>query len=196
MKKLTCALLAGGKNSRMRGKNKAFLKIDNKSFFELAINVLDKIFDEILIITNSPEEFSFIKNKCEIVEDIYKNIGPLGGIYAALSHTSNDAVFFVPCDMPYLNSDFIKEQIQFFESKDCNALIPRNGNNIEPLHSVIKKSVLEKLHNFIIVNKNNKVRDFINEIDTCYFDWDDNVFDRKIFTNVNTIQEFEVLKSK
>ena len=53
---IACAILAGGKNSRM-GRNKAFIEIDNLPIIEKILNVLKKEFSEIILVTNSPSDF-------------------------------------------------------------------------------------------------------------------------------------------
>ena len=109
-----CTILAGGKNSRMGGENKAFLTINGITVLDRMVNKLEGIFNEIIIVTNSPSEFEYLNRRCIITTDLIKNIGPLGGIYTALSITSKESVFFFPCDMPYLNIELIKKQISFF----------------------------------------------------------------------------------
>ena len=77
-------ILAGGKNSRFGGKNKAFIQIENKTIIQRIIDNVGYIFSEIIIVTNSPEDFSGYKQN-RIITDIYKNKGPLAGLHAALT---------------------------------------------------------------------------------------------------------------
>ena len=62
------------------------------------------IFKEVILVTNSPEDYVLFENECRIIPDIIKDKGPLGGIHSALSNTAKKAVFFVACDMPYLHN--------------------------------------------------------------------------------------------
>ncbi|MFH1317730.1 MAG: molybdenum cofactor guanylyltransferase, partial [Candidatus Omnitrophota bacterium] len=100
---ISCAILAGGKNRRM-GKNKAFIEVDGISLLKKNIVLLQQIFTEITIVTNSPKEYISFKNDASIITDKIKDIGPLGGIFSALSTTSKESVFFVACDMPFLHN--------------------------------------------------------------------------------------------
>ena len=56
---MTGVILAGGKNSRI-GLNKAFLEIGGKKIIDRTIEIYKKIFDEILIITNTPEDYQYL----------------------------------------------------------------------------------------------------------------------------------------
>jgi len=52
------AVLAGGNASRFDGVNKAFVKLDGIPLIKHILNTMRQLFDEILIVTNSPEEFT------------------------------------------------------------------------------------------------------------------------------------------
>ena len=98
-------ILAGGKNSRM-GTNKAFLEIDGNRLIDKIMDIYRRLFNEIIIVTNDP--VSYIEfSDASIVTDIYKNKGPLGGIFTGLFYAKNPGIFVSACDLPYLNPDFI-----------------------------------------------------------------------------------------
>ena len=140
---LSCAILAGGKAKRFNGENKALLKIGAQTNFEKLLFVTDSIFKETIVVANTPDHYPC--RDIKVVKDIFKNIGPIGGIHAALKVASGNAVFFFPCDMPFLNRNLILEQIKRFNNSDCNILIPRIGEFIEPLHAIYSKSLVKKL---------------------------------------------------
>jgi len=196
MNSIACSILAGGKCSRMGGENKAFLRIDNNNILELAINVLDQIFDEIIIVTNSPDEFSSFKDKCEIITDVLKDKGPLGGIYSALLYTKQEALFVVPCDMPYLNTKLIQKEISTFSKSNCDALVPRVGKYMEPIHSIFSKRIVNELYSFLNSDQKYYIRKFLNNIDVQYFNLEDSHFHNQVFTNINTPEELERISEK
>lgn len=81
MNKCSGIILAGGKSSRM-GRDKAMVKVDGLEMVLAVINQLDLESDELLLCTNHDAHRQFNK---KIVEDKYKNCGPLAGIHAGLS---------------------------------------------------------------------------------------------------------------
>ena len=101
------AILAGGKNSRMGGRDKSFIEIGGTSIIERTIRLFEGIFEEIILVTNSPYAYKDYAGRIIMIEDEIKDAGPLGGIHAALSKTSGKGVFFVACDMPFLHNDII-----------------------------------------------------------------------------------------
>ena len=100
IKDVTGVILAGGKSLRY-GRNKALVKIDGIPLIERVINVMGSLFRHLILITNTPHEYSYLK--LPMHEDLIKGLGPLGGIFTALMTIRNEAGFFVACDMPHLN---------------------------------------------------------------------------------------------
>ena len=192
---LSCAILAGGKSSRLSGQNKAFLKINGKTIIENTLEKIDTLFSEIIIITNSPKDYKKYANRCRIYVDKVKNIGPLGGIHTALHHITNQAVFIISCDLPFLDIELIKRQIQNYENNKCCMLVPRINSNIEPLHTIYKKSILKKLSSYIETTDDYSIRNFFPLINVRYFDLVNNAKNQKAFTNINTIEDLRKINA-
>lgn len=183
---LATAVLAGGRNSRMSGFNKAFMCVNGTTVIERTIKILEKIFAEIILVTNSAQDFKIYDQKAIIAADIIKDIGPLGGIHSALSVTSKAAVFFVACDMPFLHNELIRRQLEYFKTKDCDALVPRIKDSLEPLHAIYKKNLADDIRQFVKENSNYSIRSFLKTINVCYWYLEDISFHRDIFKNLNT----------
>ena len=193
---LSCVILAGGKNSRFNGQNKAFLKINGKAIIDIIIEKLDTLFKEIIIITNTPDDYNIYLKRIKIFTDLIKNTGPIGGIYTGLSQISNPAAFIVSCDMPFLNIDLIKQQISEFEENKYDIFIPRVNNSIEPLHAIYKRSILNKLDTHLQTCKGYSIRDFFPLINLGFFDLENNSINQKAFTNINTADDLKKLSEK
>lgn len=70
--------LTGGKNSRI-GMKKAFIEIDGKTIIDNILSIFKDIFSEILIVTNTPEDFYY--TKVNAVRDILPEYGSLGVLH-------------------------------------------------------------------------------------------------------------------
>lgn len=183
-KMISGVILAGGANRRFGGVTKASLKIDGEKIISRIINTISGLFGEIIIVTNTPEEFRVFID-CRIIGDQYKNAGPLGGIHAALRDTNADAIFVFAGDMPFLDRKIIEEQIEEFNIRQSDILIPKVGELIEPLHSIYKKTILEDLERFLSEGRERAVRDFILGMNTDYFIVKETEASLKAFTNIN-----------
>ncbi|NOR46061.1 MAG: NTP transferase domain-containing protein [Candidatus Delongbacteria bacterium] len=185
---ISCAILAGGKSKRMNGVNKALIEIGSANNLEKIINISNKLFAETLLITNDNLPYKKYDN-IKLFSDIYKDIGPLGGIHSALKNSSYKSVFFFSNDMPFVNIDIVQEEIRIFEKFKCDIIIPRINKFIEPLHAIYSVSILETLEEHIKTADNYWIRSIFDKVNVNYWDLEDNKVNRKAFTNINTQQD-------
>jgi molybdopterin-guanine dinucleotide biosynthesis protein A len=182
---ISCAVLAGGKATRLNGENKAFLKVGGKTNIEKFLSVTAGIFGETIVVAREPEHYCNFEN-VKVVTDIFKNIGPLGGIHAALKNASYDAVFCFSCDMPFLDREIILDEIAEFQRSECGILVPKIGDFIEPLHSVYSRTLSDTIEQHISGGKDYSIRSIFPVTVVKYWDIADNYRNRKAFTNINT----------
>jgi molybdenum cofactor guanylyltransferase len=186
-------ILAGGSNRRFNGQTKANLVIDGETIIAGVIRKIAGFFDEIIIITNNPEEFIQYKS-VKLAGDIFINAGPLGGIHSGIKTSSKDGVFVFAGDMPLLNTQIISRQIKFWESNPCSILVPRFGENIEPLHSIYSRSVIDPLEKYLSGSDDHAVREFFRLTNTNFFDLEDSEDVRNAFANINYPSDLEAVK--
>lgn len=141
-------ILAGGESSRM-GRNKALLEVNGERMIETAYRRMAELFDEVLLVTNTPESYDFIP--CRKIADIHPGMGPLGGIHAALSSTIAERAFVIACDMPGLNPKLIRELCSIEGGGDV--VIPETPGGLEPLHAVYSKSCLPKMEQMLFAGE-------------------------------------------
>ncbi len=192
---ITSVILAGGKNSRYQGKNKAFLELEGESFYRRTKRELEKVFEEVILITNTPEIFH--DTDCVKFGDIIPNIGPLGGIHAALAHAQHqEAVFVAAVDMPFINETIIRKIMASYFTQQPDILIPRIHKLIEPLLAIYKTDIYVKMDTFLKKTHTYAIRDFFKEVDVKYIDFDDDTAITKGFVNINTPKEFEMIQNQ
>lgn len=131
-------ILAGGKSRRM-GSNKALLPLGEKKIIEGIAGRLGGIFSSIpLLITNTPEEYEFLD--LPMTGDIFPDVGPLGGIHAALQHVSLSYIFVYACDMPFVEPELVTRMAAARE--DFDVVVPYRGALPEPLHAIYSRSCM------------------------------------------------------
>lgn len=187
------AILSGGSNKRFNGIIKAKIEIDGKSIISRIIETIGDIFDELIIVTNTPNEFLEYKNY-KIVGDKFLNKGPLGGIHAALKESEAEAVFVIAGDMPLINKEIIASQIVFYNSNKCDVLIPQIDNYIEPLHGIYKKTLFRFLEDYFEENNDYAVQDFIRKTDVRYFQVERSEKSGSAFTNINSPSDISMIR--
>ena len=186
----TAAILAGGKNTRFSGKTKAKIVIDGRSLIEITIEVLEKVFNDIVIITNNENELSDYRH-IRMFGDIYHNIGPLGGLHSALINTDRRAVFLVASDMPEINVDIIRYITDSYEILECEVLVPDYKGYIEPLHAIYDRNILDRLENFIKTTNDYSIREFLKLVDDKYQVIESTRGGRNPFININSPEDLQ-----
>lgn len=185
---LSCIILAGGKNARM-GREKASLRIGERTIIEEQRDTLAKIFEEIIIVTNALDNFGNIKAK--VVNDIVPDSGPLGGLYSGLAVSSNIQSFLIGCDMPFVNLNLIEYMIQQIEENDI--VIPTSSGGVETLFAIYSINCLETIRRQIEL-RSLKLLDILDFHKVRYISQEEvDRFDPNevAFFNVNSPKEYE-----
>jgi molybdenum cofactor guanylyltransferase len=190
--KISGVILAGGSSKRFGGITKANVLIGGKTIISRMISTLRDLFDEIIIVTNNPEEFREFA-QYNIVKDQYLKAGPLGGIHAALKASSEDSIFVFAGDMPFLDGEIIAGQINEYNKLQYDILIPEIERFIEPLHAIYRKSVLNDLEKFLYEKKSRAVRDFLIEVNTGYMQVQKTKRTELAFANINSPSDLALL---
>lgn len=185
---ITAVILAGGKSSRF-GSNKALAKFNGTRLIERVTGILGTIFTKLIIITNSPLEYSYLK--IPLYQDLIKGLGPIGGIYTGLDSIDNDWAFFCACDMPFINENLIRYIAEVKNGYD--AVVPKVDWKMEPLHALYSKRCLPFIKKLIHEEEYQTVKSFKN-INVNFVEEDEiKRFDPllKAFLNVNKQDELE-----
>ena len=186
----SAVILCGGKSSRM-GFDKQLLTIDKTRLIEKVIARLRKEFEEIIIVTNKPEYYEPFQVK--LVSDKYLGMGPLAGIHAALIEAQSEFVYFIACDMPNINLEYIKHMKSRLVNSDAQACVTRIGQWIEPLNSFFSKKALGQIEEDLL-SKKGSVYYLLKKIKCLYIDEKDareHSPDWSMFLNLNTREELD-----
>lgn len=182
---MSAAILAGGKSSRF-GSDKSAIRLHGKSVMEKNVGMLEEMFGEVVIISNSGKHSEF---GVPVYTDKITGMGPLSGIHSALSHCSNERCFIVACDMPFVSKELVSHIVSKSAGKD--ATVPVVAGGIEPLLGVYSKKCLKAIEVLIGIGCL-KTTDLLDCVDTFFVD-DVREIDPSLnsFFNVNYQQDFE-----
>lgn len=184
---ITGVILAGGLSKRY-GQNKAFLEVGGIRLIDRITKEMQNIFKRVILVANEKKCFEYLG--IPIIEDLIKGLGPIGGIYTGLMSISDQAGFFVACDMPFINRQLVNYMVDI---KDNHAaVVPSIANEVEPLHAIYSQSCLKPIRN-LIDSKRYQVRLFYDQISVRYVKEDEIMkfaSPSKAFLNINTPDEF------
>lgn len=189
MKKFgTAVILAGGKSTRM-GFDKQLLKINERRLIDNLRRKLSKEFHEIIVVTNKSEYYLGCNHK--ITKDIIMGKGPLSGIHVGLVEATSQYVYFVACDMPNINMEYIRYMKEEIRELDVKACVTRFGEWIEPFNAFYSKEMIEDIENHLLLKKRS-VNSLLEKLPIYYIEeekarefspnWD-------MFLNLNTKED-------
>lgn len=134
MNDVTAFVLAGGKSSRM-GSDKASLPWQGGTLLSHALNLVAAVTDQVRIVGDAGKFAGF----GTVIEDVYRECGPLGGIHAALSHTTTRWNLVLAVDLPFLEPRFLEYLIQRAQEAESEVTVPRAAGGFQPLCAVYRR---------------------------------------------------------
>jgi molybdopterin-guanine dinucleotide biosynthesis protein A len=180
-------ILAGGQSRRM-GSDKANLKIGGSTFLDRILSDLQG-FGEVMvsIADNDDRELTSFRT----VADLYKNCGPMSGLYSALIACESDALLVVTCDLPLFRRD-LGEYLVYQLDGHSDAVVPVTAGRIHPLCAVYRRSCAAVFEEHL-EKKDLKMRNALDNLRTKYLEISDGEFAEMLNHNINTRADYESL---
>ena len=187
-------ILTGGKSERM-GHDKALLRLPSgATLLEHALAVASSVASEVGIV--GPRlRYETYAWAGEIVEDIFPDRGPLGGIHAALSASRTDWNVFLAVDLPQVSSDLLLWMLKMARADNKEVTVASVAGGMHPLCGVYRKSFKARAEQGLKEGRNKVAANFepeslrvLTEAEVCTAG-----FSPEMFINVNTPEEFHRL---
>ena len=183
--KIGAIILAGGKSSRM-GTDKGLLSLNGKSMVAHVIDTLKQITDDIIIISNNA---AYKVYRIPVYEDLIKDAGPLAGIYTGLIYSKHDKNIVVSCDTPFVSVELLNFLIE--KSKNYDVTIATHDNKIHPIIGIYDKKCVPTFKNELEQDQR-KIGIALEKVNLHIIATKQ--FDKKVFTNVNTLIELKEIQ--
>ena len=211
-KEVTAAVLAGGGSTRM-GRNKALLKLGNSTMIERVVNPLQGIFNEILVVTNEPEQYDMLKGVRFVGDCIDAGEkSSLIGLYSGLKRSETSHIFAIACDMPFVSTGLIKYMVNLLKDEDVivpfvntasnecmmsllkneNLVVPSSKKHYQPLHAIYGKDCIPEFEMLLEKGKYKITSAFENVKTKKITEKEVKRFDPYMlcFKNINTYEEY------
>lgn len=191
--RINAIILAGGKNSRMAGEDKAFLEIEGQPIIERLIGKFKLLVNKIIVVTNSPERYSGFD--CLLVKDDLPGLGPLMGIYSGLKFSSEVYNFICACDMPFVNPGLVRYMMEQRENYDV--VVTDVEGKLHPLLGIYSKNCIPVIEELLKQNILN-VRSLFPKVKSHFIKKEElEKFDPGLLSlaNINTKEEMDKISS-
>lgn len=175
------------------GQDKALLRLGSGStLLEHAVGVASAVAGEVGMV-GPRERYGSHAWAGEIVEDIFPDRGPLGGIHAALSSTRTDWNILLAVDLPGVTADLLRWMLDQARQTGRQVTVPSVEGGLHPLCGVYRREFKNRAEVALQAGR--------NKVDGC-FDPDSlrvlseeelraAGFSPELFVNVNTPEEFQ-----
>jgi molybdopterin-guanine dinucleotide biosynthesis protein A len=179
-------ILTGGKNRRMGGEKKLFLRYRERAFYEHLLDALGT-FQSIYLSVDEEEPYAQVQ--LPMVRDLFPGAGPLGGIASGLKLCQEDGLFVVACDMPLLSRSVVE---QIADAWDGGITLASVDGRVQPLLGVYAKSTLELMEKRLAKGER-KMYDFLREAGCSQVEFPAGCMAAE---NINTPQDYRKLSEK
>ena len=142
------AVLAGGKSQRF-GEDKSQVKLGDKLLIDYILSEIIEEFKEILVVSNSSIDFRK-SEKISVIEDIKKNLGPLGGVLTVMKWVKNNNKDFkwistFPADTPFFKRPILKKFLQDIQLEESKLFFIKSNNTRHNIFGLWSIDLMDKL---------------------------------------------------
>ena len=192
---ILAVVLAGGKSKRF-GRDKSQVKLGNKILIDYILDEITDIYNDILIVANKPIKF-LNSNKISLIEDIKKDLGPLGGVFSAMKWARDNRknykwISTFPIDTPFFKKEHLSKFYEKIDLEKSNLFFIKSKNTRHNIFGLWSLDLYEKLK-MSLKKGDRKVEFWANEIGvkTIDFEFENN---KDPFFNINTEEDLEAAK--
>jgi molybdopterin-guanine dinucleotide biosynthesis protein A len=176
-------VLAGGKSTRM-GRDKAFIRFEGSTLLARALKTASAVSASVFIVGEARKFSRF----APVVEDEYRDQGPLGGIHAALRHSVSELNIMLAVDLPFVSGEFLRFLLGRAEICDQWVTVPEADGQLQPLCAVYRRNFAELAEKALRDGQNKIGRLFTPQVArvTTEDEWRGHGFARNTFHNLNS----------
>ena len=189
--KIIGAIIAGGRSSRMGGREKAFLELASKPVILHVIEQFEPQVDQLVINANG-DAARFSEFGLDVVPDVLTSLTtPLAGLHAALVFTKKveaKMLVTVPSDTPFLPFNLVAKLLE--KALVRGAAIAASGDHEHYIIGAWKTDLLDDLDRAITSDNLFRVKDWAQRAAAQSVIWPVEPYDP--FFNVNAPEDLRI----
>ncbi len=197
---VTAFVLAGGKSTRM-GSDKAFLEFEGRTLLNRALDLAQSVAAHVCIVGSAEKLGGNVEGDSaraeQIVEDVFPDCGPLGGIHAALRSSQTDLNLILAVDLPFIPAAFLQYLIgEARKAPQAMAVFAQAGGQKQPLCALYRRGFADAAEKALRAGRN-RIDLLFATIPVRMIDEEQlraAGFSAAIFRNLNTPADLETAK--
>lgn len=183
-------VLAGGRATRMAGKDKGLQHLNGKPLWQ---HVADTLADQVSAMAISANRHIDIYQRSgyPVYQDTLGDYaGPLAGMLSVMQQSEAEWFVFCPCDTPFIPSCLVERLVQ---SRDGAPVVwVHDGERDHPAITLIHRSLVPALQDYLTAGER-RVMVFMRQSgghSVDFSDW------KSAFVNVNTTEDLQTMQEK
>jgi molybdopterin-guanine dinucleotide biosynthesis protein A len=171
------------------GKDKALVQLQGRTLLERALGAARAITPEVMIVGERSKFASY----GPVVEDVFRQRGPLGGIHSALAVSATELNLILAVDLPFIEPRFLKYLCHRAQATDAVVTLPRAAGGWQPLCAVYRKEFATLAEQALRLGQN-KIDSLFADIRVRAIEEQEITsagFSMDMFGNVNTPQDIK-----
>jgi molybdopterin-guanine dinucleotide biosynthesis protein A len=185
-------ILAGGRSTRMGGRDKGLQLLDGQPMIAHIIERLQPQVGHLLINANQNLDTYKVFGLPIVADVIGDFVGPLAGLHAGLHHCTSPYLLSVPCDCPFVPTDLTRRLGDALVSSGANLAyaVTLNQNQTEhhPVFCLLKRDAMVGLGDYISEG-GRKVLTWVSSQPHIQVRFDDHT----AFLNINTPDDLKTI---
>jgi len=172
------------------GTDKAFVEYEGRTLLARALDLARSVTPDVCIVGSRQKFAAF----APVVEDIFRDCGPLGGIHAALRTSLTELNVMLAVDTPFVSWALLRYLISEARNvPEAVVVVPRGDAGWQPLCAIYRREFAYAAERALLAGRN-RIGQLFDEVRTRVINRDELEgagFSPAIFRNMNTPQELE-----
>ena len=189
---ITGVILAGGRGSRLGGRDKGLLEIAGRPLIEHLIGALMPQVDSLLISANRNLD-RYATYGLPVIEDATDGyLGPLAGILSALRAAQSPYILTVPCDSPLLPAEYATRMHAALTRQHASLCVAHDGMNMQPAFALLSRGLVESIDDYLASGER-KLQTWLADQHPAFADFSDQP---QMFININTPHDLAQIQQR
>ena len=189
-REITGVVLAGGRATRMGGKDKGLQELHGKPLWQHVADALQGEVKEIVISANRNID-TYQQSGYTVYQDTLAEFpGPLAGMLSVMQQSDSEWFVFCPCDTPFIPACLVERLID--QQQSAPVVWVYDGERDHPTITLINRTLISKLEDYLLSGER-RVMVFMRQSGGHSVDFSDLT---SAFINVNSTEDLQSLQEK
>lgn len=187
---ITGVVLAGGRATRMRGKDKGLEELNGKPLWKHVADTLSGQVASIAISANRNIDIYQRSGYAVYQDNLADYPGPLAGMLSVMQQSQGEWFLFCSCDTPFIPHHLAERMV--LQRGESPVVWVHDGERDHPTIALINKALIPDLQTYLAVGER-RVMVFMRQSGGHSIDFSDL---KSAFINVNTTEDLQMMQEK